>query len=120
MKSLLRWIAALAACMCVTAVDAQSVRPEVGKSLQQASELLKAGKAKEALAKAREADAVSGKTPAEQLMIDRMKASAAQRAGDTATAIQSLEAMFNSGKLSGAEQAQVAEMLAFAFSQQKD
>src|SRR6185436_4308088 len=53
-------------------------------------------------------------------MIDRMKASAAQRAGDTATAIQSLEAMFNSGKLSGAEQAQVAEMLAFAFSQQKD
>ena len=50
MKSLLRWIAALAACMCVTAVDAQSVRPEVGKSLQQAADLLKAGKAKDALA----------------------------------------------------------------------
>ena len=120
MKYLRSLLCALATCLCIGAVHAQGVRPEVGKPLQQASELLKAGKAKEALAKAREADAVSGKTPAEQLMIDRMKASAAQRAGDTATAIQSLEAMFNSGKLSGAEQAQVAEMLAFAFSQQKD
>ncbi|HET7525268.1 MAG TPA: hypothetical protein VFK10_04930, partial [Burkholderiaceae bacterium] len=85
------------------------MRPEVGKPLQQASDLLKAGKAKEALAKVREADALSGKTPAEQLTIDRMKASAAQRAGDTATAIQAFESMFNSGKLSGPEQAQTAE-----------
>ena len=49
---------------------AQGVRPEVGKPLQQASELLRAGKAKEALAKAREADAVSGKTASEQLTVD--------------------------------------------------
>jgi hypothetical protein len=42
------------------------MRPEVGKPLQQAgSDLLKAGKAKEALAKVREADAVGGKTAAE-------------------------------------------------------
>ena len=67
----------------------------------------------------READAVAGKTPAEQLMIDRMKGSAAQRAGDNAAAIQAFEAVFNSGKLSGAEQAQVAESLAFAYSQQR-
>jgi len=120
MKSLLRWIAALAACMCVTAVDAQSVRPEVGKSLQQAADLLKAGKAKDALAKAREADAVSGKTPAEQLMIDRMKGAAAQRAGDNATALQTFESLFNSGKLAGAEQAQMAEQIAYIYSQQKD
>jgi len=53
-------------------------------------------------------------------VIDRMKAAAAQRAGDTATTIQAFEAMFNSGKLSGPEQAQTAEMLAFAYSQQKD
>ncbi len=99
---------------------AQGVRSEVGKPLQQASDLLKAGKAKEALAKVHEADAVSGKSPAEQVMIDRMKGSAAQRAGDTATAIAAFEAAMASQRLSGAEQAQVAESLAFAYSQQKN
>ncbi|HVQ02296.1 MAG TPA: hypothetical protein VMT14_02180, partial [Burkholderiaceae bacterium] len=97
-----------------------TVRPEVGKPLQQAADLLKAGKAKDALAKAREADAASGKTAAEQMMIDRMKGAAAQRAGDNATAIQAFESLFNSGKLSGAEQAQMAEQIAYAYSQQKD
>jgi hypothetical protein len=120
MKSLAHWIAAFGICLMAIAAHAQGVRPEVGKPLQQASDLLKAGKAKDALAKAREADAVSGKTPAEQLMIDRMKGAAAQRAGDNAAAIQAFEAVFNSGKLSGPEQAQVAESLAFAYSQQKD
>ena len=120
MKHLRSCIATCAMWLCIAAAHAQGVRPEVGKPLQQASDLLKAGKAKEALAKVREADAVSGKTPAEQLMIDRMKGAAAQRAGDNATAIQAFEAVFNSGKLSGAEQAQVAESLAFAYSQQKD
>jgi hypothetical protein len=119
MKSLPHWIAALAVCLAAGA-QAQSVRPEVGKPLQQAADLLKAGKGKEALAKAREADAVGGKTPAEQLMIDRMKGAAAQRAGDNATAIQAFESLFNSGKLSGAEQAQMAEQIAYAYSQQKD
>jgi hypothetical protein len=120
MKLLRSCLATCAMCLCIAAAHAQGVRPEVGKPLQQASELLKAGKAKDALAKVREADAVAGKTPAEQLMIDRMKGSAAQRAGDNAAAIQAFEAVFNSGKLSGAEQAQVAESLAFAYSQQKD
>jgi hypothetical protein len=50
----------------------------------------------------READAVGGKTAAEQLTIDRMKAAAAQRAGDMATAIQALEGVY--GKVGGAEQ----------------
>ena len=104
----------------MSAASAQGVRPEVGKPLQQASDLLKAGKAKEALAKTREADAVGGKSAAEQLMIDRMKGAAAQRAGDTATAIQAFESAMASGRMSGAEQAQVAESLAFAYSQQKN
>ena len=120
MKHLRLWIGMLMICACIGAVHAQSVRPEVGKPLQQAADLLKAGKAREALVKVREADAVAGKTPGEQLLIDRMKASAAQRAGDNAAAIQALEALFNSGKLPGPEQAQTAEMIAFAYSQQKD
>ena len=96
--------------------QAQTVRPEVGKPLQQASDLLKAGKAREALAKVREADAVGGKTAHEQFMIDRMRGSAAQRAGDNGTAIQAFEAVFNSGKLSGGEQAQIAESIAMHLS----
>ena len=89
----------------VTAVHAQGVRAEIGKPLQQASDFLKAGKAKEALAKVREADAIGGKSAAEQQTIDRMKAAAAQRAGDHATAIQALEGIY--GRASGAEQGQV-------------
>ncbi len=108
---------ALAAAGVLSLAQAQ-VRPEIGKPLQQAGEYLKAGKGKEALAKVREADAVGGKTAAEQLTIDRMKAAAAQRAGDYGTAVQALEAVFN--KTSGAEQAQMAEQLAFAYSQTKD
>ncbi|MBL8334268.1 MAG: hypothetical protein JNM08_14250 [Rubrivivax sp.] len=106
------------AAACIGSAQAQGVRAEVGKPLQQASELLKQGKAKEALAKVREADAVGGKTPAEQLTIDRMKAAAAQRAGDFATAIAALEGV--APKVSGAELGQIAEQLASAYAQQRN
>jgi hypothetical protein len=100
------------------AASAQALRPEVGKPLQQAGDLLKAGKAKEALAKVREADAVPNKTNAEQMTIERMRGAAAQRAGDTASAIKAFETVY--AKTTGAEQAQAAEALAFAYSQAKD
>ena len=98
--------------------QAQGLRAEVGRPLQQAAEYLKAGKAREALAKVREAEAVPGRTAAEQLTIDRMKAAAAQRAGDMATAIQALEAIHP--RAGGAEQGQVAEQLASAYAQQRN
>jgi len=98
--------------------SAQGLRPAVGKPLQEASELLKAGKAREALAKVREAEAVGGKSAAEQLTVDRMKAAAAQRAGDHNTAIQALEAIYS--KVGGSEKGQVAEQLASAFAQQRN
>ncbi len=97
---------------------AQGLRPEVGKPLQAASELLKAGKAREALAKVREAEAVGGITAAERNTIDGMKAAAAQRAGDLPTAIQALEAM--AGRASGAQLGQYAEQLASAYAQQRN
>ncbi len=120
MKTLRGWISALCCAAACTLAAAQALRPEVARPLQQASELLKAGKAREALAKVREADAAPNKTPAEQLTIDRMRGAAAQRAGDHATTIQAFEAAFASGKLSPAEQAQVAESLAYAYAQTKD
>jgi hypothetical protein len=118
MKSLRVLTAALLATGLLTAAQAQGIRPEVAKPLQAASDLLKAGKAREALAKAREADAVGGKTASEQLVIDRMKGAAAQRAGDTATTIAAFESVYERG--SGAEKAQMAEQIAFAYSQQKN
>ena len=113
MKKLL---VASALALTFTITHAQALRPEVAKPLQQANDLLKAGKAKEALAKVKEADAVGGKNANEQLMVERMRAAAAQRAGDTAQAIKALESIFASGK----DQAQTAEQLAFAYSQAKD
>lgn len=118
MNTLRAFTLTLVAAACIGTAHAQGVRAEVGKPLQQAGELLKAGKAKEALAKVREADAVGGKSAAEQLTIDRMKAAAAQRAGDMATAIQALEGV--AGKVGGAEAGQVAEQLASAYAQQRN
>ena len=119
MKLLIRALMVFALAASVHVAHAQ-LRPEVGKPLQQASELLKAGRAKEALAKVREADAVANKTPAEQLTVDRMRGAAAARAGEPQTAIKSFEATMASGKLSPAEQAQTAEQLAHLYSQVKD
>ena len=119
MKLLTRILVAFALTASAHLAHAQ-LRPEVGKPLQQAADYLKAGRAKEALAKVREADAVANKTPAEQLTVDRMRGAAAARAGEPQTAIKSFESAMASGKLSAAEQAQTAEQLAHLYSQVKD
>jgi hypothetical protein len=110
-------LVALLAAASIGTAQAQ-VRAEVGKPLQQAGELLKAGKAREALAKAREADAVGGKTPAEQLLVDRMKAAAAQRAGDFGAAIGALESLHE--RVPAGEKGQIAEQLASAYAQTRN
>ncbi|HEY2926156.1 hypothetical protein [Piscinibacter sp.] len=104
--------AALAALMlCAQAQDA--VRPEVGKPLQAAQELIKAGKYKEALAKVRDADAISGKTAGENYLIERMRIAAASGAGDVETAAKSFEAI--SARVSGADKLRMLESLAGAY-----
>jgi hypothetical protein len=113
-------VLAVALSTALVVAHAQTVRPEVAKPMQQASDLLKANKAAAALLKVKEADAVANKNPAEQLLIHRMRGAAAQRTGDNATAIASFEAAFASGRLSNPEQAQIAESLAFSYSQQKN
>jgi hypothetical protein len=118
MKKLSSLAAALLMAVAVTGAQAQALRPEVGKPLQQAYELIKAGKGKEALAKVREAEAAPNKTAGESLQIDRMKAAAAQRAGDSGAAIQALESLY--GKVPAAEQGQVAEQLASAYATAKN
>jgi hypothetical protein len=93
------------------AYAAETVRPEVGKPLQEAQQLMKQGKNKEALAKLRALDSVSGKTPHETYLIERVRASAASAAGDNETAIKAFEALLASGKLSPTEKSQFSEGL---------
>ena len=89
-----------------------ALRPEVGKPLQAAQELIKGGKYKEALGKVREADAVGGKSANESLMIERMRIAAASGAGEVDTAAKSFEAISSSGKVLAADKLRMIESIA--------
>jgi hypothetical protein len=93
------------------AYAAETLRPEVGKPLQEAQQLMKQGKNKEALARLRELDKVGGKSPNETYLIERTRAGAASAAGEYETAAKAFEYLIGSGKLSGAEKAQFSEGL---------
>jgi hypothetical protein len=93
------------------AYAAETLRPEVGKPLQEAQQLMKSGKNKEALAKLRQLDSVSGKSANESYLIERTRLGAAVAAGDYDTAAKSSETLIASGKLSGTEKAQISEGL---------
>jgi hypothetical protein len=87
----------------------EAVRPEVGKPLQAASDLIRAKRFKEALAKVRDADAVANKTPNEHDIIERMRLAAASGAGDADTAARSFEAV--GARMSAADRLRVIESL---------
>jgi hypothetical protein len=93
------------------AYAAETLRPEVGKPLVEAQHLMKSGKNKEALAKLRELDKVSGKSANETYLIERTRAGAASAAGDYDTAAKSFEYLISSGKLSATEKGQFSEGL---------
>lgn len=69
-----------------------SVRPEIGKPIQAAIELLKSKRGKEALGRVREADAVADKTQYEAYVLEQVRAQAAASAGDHAAAARAFEA----------------------------
>jgi hypothetical protein len=93
------------------AYAAETLRPEVGKPLQEAQQLMKSGKNKEALAKLRQLDSVGGKSANETYLIERTRAAAASSAGDYDAAAKSFEYLIGSGKLSGTEKAQMSKGL---------
>jgi hypothetical protein len=93
------------------AYAAETLRPEIGKPLQEAQQLMKSGKNKDALAKLRQLDSVSGKSANESYLIERTRLGAAVAAGEYETAAKSSEALIASGKLSGSEKAQISEGL---------
>lgn len=71
---------------------ANTLRPEVGKPLQAAIDLLKAHKNKEALAKVGEAEAIANRNDYEEYLLQRIRGQAAAAAGVPAIAARSLEA----------------------------
>lgn len=120
-QRLLRLATACAVAGALFAVQAQeSVRPEVGKALQAAGDLIKAGKYKEALAKVRDADAVAGKTANESYLVERMRIAAASGAGEVDMAAKSFDALSASGKVSAADKVRMAESIAGGYYRAKD
>jgi len=93
------------------AYAAETLRPEVGKPLQEAQQLMKQGKNKEALNRLHDLDKVGNKSANETYLIERTRAGAASSAGDYAAAAKSFEYLIGSGKLSASEKAQMSKGL---------
>lgn len=113
-----RLVAAAAAALVFGAAHGQGMRPEVGRPLQAAEQMIKSGKYREALAKVREAEAVGGKTSSESTTIERMRLAAASGAGDADTAARSYAAL--SGSMSSAEKLRTIESIAGSYYRGKE
>ncbi len=115
---------AFAAALLIAALPAayaqEKVRPEVGKPLQQAQEMLKGKRYKDALSKLREVDSVSGKTPNESFQIEWTRANAALGAGENDTAAKAFEAVISSGKAPANAQLSIIDTLVKLYANNKD
>jgi hypothetical protein len=93
-----------------SAAHAEGYRPEIGNPLKAANELAKKGNYSAALQELNKADAVGGKTAAENLTIETMRGSIARSAGDWDLAVKSFEAVLNSGA-GGANQLAMVQVI---------
>ncbi len=110
--------AALLAASLLAGLGAQaqeSLRPEIGKPLQAAQELIKAQRYKEALGKVREAEAAGARNANETFLIERMRIAAASGAGDVDTAAKSFEALSGSGRVSGPDKLRMIESISVGY-----
>ena len=117
---ILALVSGLLLCATPAAQAQEKVRPEVGKPLQQAQEMLKGKRYKEALAKLREADSVGGKTPNESYQIEWTRANAARGAGDSETAAKAFEAVISSGKAPTNAQLSIIDTLVKLYANNRD
>jgi len=85
------------------AAETETVRPEVGKPLQEAQKLITERKYKEALDKVRVAEGVKDKSAYESFATLQTRGQAARGAGDYDTAVKSFEAVLGSDRLQGKE-----------------
>ena len=117
-----RWRRGAAAALLVAGIAAgaasmaqESVRPEIGKPLQAAQEMIKAGRYREALGKVREAEAAGARNANETYLIERMRLAAASGAGDVETAARSFEALSGSSRIQPAEKLKMIESIASSY-----
>jgi hypothetical protein len=99
---------------------ARTVRPEFAAVVQAAQTLSGEGKHAEALAKLGEAEALPNRTPWETWVLERNRASAAQRAGNNARLLQALDAALTTGQAEPAEERSLIEALVNIASREKD
>jgi len=88
------------------AKPATTVRPEVGKPIQAALDLLKQKKGKEALAKLREVDSVKDKTAYEEFLTEQVRGQTAAAAGEAGVAARAFEAISTSALASDKDKTQ--------------
>jgi predicted Zn-dependent protease len=100
------------------AFAADTLRPEVGKPLNDAQNLYRAHKYKDALGKIAQAAAVPSKTPYETYMVEEMRGAAAMAAGDTGIAAQAYEGLLSGGQLKGEDEQRVTATLAGVYFQE--
>jgi hypothetical protein len=101
----------------LSAAQAQEkVSPEVGKALNAVTSLLKAGKAKEALGKIRDVEAISGRSAAETALMEKLRFAAAQQSTDPDTMARAYDALKGAGRLAGAENLQYMAAVAGTYS----
>ena len=99
----------LAAGLLQLPVAQAAVSAAVAKPLKEASDLVRAGKSKEALAKL---NGVSGSGPDDTYMLARIRGAAYQSLGNNGEAAQQLEAAFATGKVPSSEAGRLAETIA--------
>ncbi|HVN35555.1 MAG TPA: hypothetical protein VMU96_09915 [Casimicrobiaceae bacterium] len=95
-------------------------RAEVGKPLQAAEELIKAGKYQDAMAKIGEAAQVPNPTAIETFNINRMRGVAAIGLGDAQVAANSFDAVIASGRSPPADQLRLMETVSTMYFKGRD
>jgi hypothetical protein len=108
-------VIALAMSAAGIAFAQEGLRPEIGRPLQAAQELIKAQRYKEALAKVRDADAAGPRSGNESYMVERMRIAAASGAGDVDTAARSFDALSGTGRVSGPDKVRMMESIAVGY-----
>jgi hypothetical protein len=106
--------------VALAAAEAPSARPQIGRPVEQAEQLLKERKFQEALAKLAEADAVEHKTPYESYVIEATRAAVLLQSGDYPGTIKALEAALATGILTPADALNRIETVAKLSYQTKD
>jgi Tfp pilus assembly protein PilF len=102
------------------AAEQDSVRPELGRPLTAAQELIKARKFRDALERLREADAITAKTAYETSAVEQLRLIAANGAGEPALAAKAYEGLAATGKAAQGDRIRYLQAIAVGFYQAKD